>query len=51
MGKYSSLIASIVNNIGKHQVNREEKMSRTIDKMVSNTEIKAEKLKWSINFK
>lgn len=38
------LIASILNNPGKHQVNRAEKMSRSVDVHVSNIMKKNEQM-------
>ena len=36
MGEYSALISSIVNNTAAHVVNRDDKMSLTLDVMCSN---------------
>ena len=38
MGKYDALVQSIVSNTGKHIVNREEKMNKTLDVMCENLE-------------
>jgi hypothetical protein len=43
MSKYADLVASIAANPAAHAVNREEKMERTIQQMVSNMEKEAAK--------
>ena len=43
MGQFTELALDIINNTQAHLVNRDEKMSRTLDKMCSNHEAKIEK--------
>ena len=48
MNDFKSLAASIVGNLQDHQVNRAEKMDRTIDKMCSNVKKKEEQINKAI---